>query len=65
MRKRWSADELARVLREADRDLTKGLTVGDVCRKLGIAQNTYDCWIELGLKRPVRLRKARKLGPKP
>ena len=41
MRKRRSADEVARVSREADRDLAKGLTVGDVCRKLGVAQNTY------------------------
>ncbi len=32
------------MLREADRDLAKGLTVGDVCRKLGIAQNTYYRW---------------------
>jgi len=31
-------------LREADRDRAKGLTVGDVCRKLGIAQNTYYRW---------------------
>lgn len=44
MRRRRSADEVARVLRDADRDLAKGLTVGDVCRKLGIAQNTYYRW---------------------
>jgi putative transposase len=44
MRRRRSADEVARVLREADRDLAKGLSVGDVCRKLGIAQNTYYRW---------------------
>jgi len=44
MRKRRSANEVARVLREADRDRAKGLTVGDVCRKLGIAQNTYYRW---------------------
>ena len=44
MRKRRSADEVARLLREADRDLAKGLTVGDICRKLGIAQTTYHRW---------------------
>jgi putative transposase len=44
MRKRRNADEVARVLRDADRDLAKGLTVADVCRKLGIAQNTYYRW---------------------
>jgi putative transposase len=32
------------VLREADRDLAKGLTVSDVCRKLGISQNGYYRW---------------------
>ena len=44
MRKRRRADEVARLLREADRDLAKGLTVGDICRKLGIAQTTYHRW---------------------
>ena len=44
MRKRRNADEVARLLREADRDLAKGLTVGDICRKLGIAQTTYHRW---------------------
>src|SRR5262249_46572914 len=28
-------------------------------------KRVHRLWIELGLKRPVRLRKARKLGPKP
>jgi hypothetical protein len=40
MRKRRKADEVARLLGEADRDRAKGLTVGDICRKLGIAQTT-------------------------
>ena len=31
-------------LREADRDLAKGLTVPDICRKVGIAQTTYYRW---------------------
>jgi putative transposase len=44
MRRRRNADEVAKLLREADRDLAKGLTVGDVCRKLGVAQNTYYRW---------------------
>jgi putative transposase len=41
MKKRRTADEVARLLREADRDLAKGLTVADVCRKLGVAEATY------------------------
>ena len=44
MRKRRTAEQIQRLLREADRDLAKGLTVGDVCRKLGISQNAYYRW---------------------
>ena len=44
MRKRRNAHEVVRLLREADRDLAKGLTVADICRKLGIAQTTYHRW---------------------
>jgi hypothetical protein len=41
MRKRRTADQVAKVLREVDRDLAKGLTIADVCRKIGVAQTTY------------------------
>jgi putative transposase len=44
MGKRRTAEQIERLLREADRDLAKGLTVADVCRKCGIAQNTYYRW---------------------
>jgi putative transposase len=44
MRRRRTAEEIAQLLREADRDLAKGLTVSDVCRKQGIAQGTYYRW---------------------
>lgn len=44
MGKRRTAEQIQRVLREADRDLAKGLTVSDVCRKLGISQNAYYRW---------------------
>jgi len=44
MKKRWTADQIARMLKEADRELARGLTVPDVCRKLGIAQATYYRW---------------------
>jgi hypothetical protein len=36
-----TADELTRLLREADRDLAKGLTVSDICRNHGISQSMY------------------------
>jgi putative transposase len=44
MKKRWTADQIARMLKEADRELARGLTVPDVCRKIGVAQATYYRW---------------------
>jgi putative transposase len=44
MKKRWTADQIARMLKEADRELAKGLAVPDVCRKLGVGQSTYYRW---------------------
>lgn len=44
MRKRQNAEETARLLRDADRDLAKGLTVSDFCRKVGVAETTYYRW---------------------
>ena len=44
MRRRRNADEVARLPREADRDLAKGLTSSDVCRRHGIAVTTYYRW---------------------
>lgn len=31
-------------MREADRDLAKGLTVGDVCRQIGVRQTSSHRW---------------------
>lgn len=44
MKRRRTAEEIARVLREAERDLAKGLTVSDICRKHGFAETTYYRW---------------------
>ena len=44
MGKRRTSEQIQRLLREADRDLAKGLTVADVCRKLGISANSYYRW---------------------
>jgi putative transposase len=44
MKKRRNADQVTPLLREADRDLAKGLTVGDICRKIGITSATYYRW---------------------
>ena len=46
MSKRRTADQIKRVLRDADRDLARGLTVSDLCRKHGISENTYYRWRE-------------------
>jgi putative transposase len=44
MRRRRTAEEVARSLREADHDLAKGPTISDICRKQGIAEATSDRW---------------------
>jgi putative transposase len=44
MGKRRTAEQIRRLLNEADRDLAKGLTIKDVCRKFGICENTYYRW---------------------
>jgi transposase-like protein len=59
MSKRRTADQIVRLLRDADRDLAKGLTVADVCRKLGIADNTYYRWRQL--HDPAQVDDARRL----
>lgn len=59
MSKRRTADQIVRLLREADRDLAKGLTVADVCRKLGIADNTYYRWRQE--HDPARVDEARRI----
>ena len=44
MGKRRTREQIERLLREAERDLARGLTIGDFCRKAGISQNTYYRW---------------------
>jgi hypothetical protein len=44
MRRRSTAEEVARALREADHDLAKGLPISDICCKQGIAEATYNRW---------------------
>ena len=46
MSKRRTADQIQRLLREADRDRAKGLTLTDICRKFGVSQTTYQRWRE-------------------
>ena len=44
MKKRRSAEQIVSLLRQADVDLGKGTNVPDVCRRLGISQQTYYRW---------------------
>jgi len=44
MGKRRTPEDIQRLLREADRDLAKGLTVADICRKCGITEASYYRW---------------------
>jgi transposase-like protein len=51
---RRTAQEVAHILREADRNLAKGLAVADICRKVGIPQTTYNRWRQqLALGAPI------------
>ncbi len=43
-RNRHTPEQVIRKLREAEVELAKGLTTGDVVRKLGITEQTYYRW---------------------
>ena len=43
-RKRFSTEQIIRMLREAEVELAKGQSVGAVCKKLGVTTNTYYRW---------------------
>jgi hypothetical protein len=44
MRRQRTTDEITRLLKEADRDLAKGLAGSDFCRKHSSGQSMYYCW---------------------
>ena len=43
-RKRFTPEQIIRKLREAEVALSKGLTIGQICRQLEIAEQTYYRW---------------------
>jgi transposase-like protein len=43
-RKRHSVEQIVQKLREAEVELAKGRTIGEVCRQLGITDQTYYRW---------------------
>lgn len=44
MSKRKDSQQIRHLLRDADRELTRGLTIADVCRKHGVGIRTYYRW---------------------
>jgi len=44
VKKRHSAEQIVGKLRQADVELGKGLKVPEVCRQLGISEQTYYRW---------------------
>jgi transposase-like protein len=42
--KRHSAEEIIIKLRQADADLAQGLTIGQVCQRLGVSEPTLHRW---------------------
>ncbi len=44
MKKRHSAEQIVAKLRQADVDLGKGVTVPEICKEMGISQQTYYRW---------------------
>ena len=43
-RKRYKAEQIIGMLREAEVELARGQKVGQVCRSLGISEQTYYRW---------------------
>jgi putative transposase len=43
-RKRHTPEEVIRKLRQADEQLASGATVAEVCKKLGVSENTFHRW---------------------
>jgi len=43
-KKRFTAEQIVARLREAEVHLSKGLATAEVCKKLGITENTYYRW---------------------
>jgi putative transposase len=44
MMKRHTAEQIIPKLRQAEADLGQGLSIGQVCQKLGVSENTFHRW---------------------
>jgi transposase-like protein len=43
-RKRYSAEEIVNKLRQADVELSRGVTVAQACKQIGVTEQTYYRW---------------------
>jgi putative transposase len=43
-RKRHSSEQIIRKLREAEVELANGASIAEVCKKLGVSENTLSRW---------------------
>jgi len=61
-RKRFQAEQIIPKLREAEVELSKGQTTAQVCKKLGICEQTYYRWRrEYGGLRMVQAKRLKEL----
>jgi len=61
-RKRFTAEQIIGLLREADVKLSQGRSVGPVCREMGITEQTYYRWRkEYGGMKTVQVKKLKDL----
>ena len=43
-RKRFTAEQIVDKLRQAEVEIAKGLTIAEVCKKLGVSEQSYYKW---------------------
>ena len=43
-RKRFSVEQIINHLREAEVHLSQGMTVGEICRRIGVSEQSYYRW---------------------
>jgi len=61
-RKRYTAEQIIGLLREADVKLSQGRNVSQICREMGIAEQTYYRWRkEYGGMKTAQIRKLKDL----
>ena len=61
-RKRFTAEQIIGLLREADVRLSQGRTVGQACREMGITEQTYYRWRkEYGGMKTVQVKRLKDL----